>query len=251
MIGAVCTFTALKETHVNSSGCSIAPKFTTLMTVARYVRRFFVNYSEGAQTAYLQLAHLRYTEENFNILYGFRSSARESIPAGAPQQSLLKFRFNNSKFKSTNYIYNLINVAATFKMIKNYCSTLKAIKISAALAAVTFLHACSHRLVGTWTVQRYETTTPGQQGVTLTNIGTIQFLKNGSGEKYLNYNVLGISRNDKVPFKWTWTDSKYITIDGEDSEFAKTWIIMTNKKKLQKWKSTDGTNNIQIIELIR
>ena len=31
--------------------------------------------------------------------------------------------------------------------------------------------------------------------------------------------------------------------------FSKTWIIMTNKRNIKKWKSTDGTNNVQIIEL--
>src|SRR5690606_22101584 len=32
----------------------------------------------------------------------------------APQQSLLPFRFNNTKFKSVNYIYNLSKFPATF-----------------------------------------------------------------------------------------------------------------------------------------
>ena len=67
--------------------------------------------------------------------------------------------------------------------------------------------------------------------------------------KNLNYSVLGIQRDDKLPFKWTWNDGKYISIESNGSDFSKTWIIMTNKKKFQKWKSTDGTNNVQIIEL--
>ena len=125
----------------------------------------------------------------------------------------------------------------------------KTIKIWAVVLATTLLTSCSHKMVGTWTVQRYETTTPGQQGVALSNIGTMQFSRNGSGEKNLNYSVLGVTRNDQIPFKWTWNDGKYFTIDGEGSEFAKTWIIMTNKMNFQKWKSTDGTNNIQILEL--
>jgi hypothetical protein len=33
----------------------------------------------------------------------------------APQQSLLPFRFNNTKFKSVNYIYNLSKFPATFR----------------------------------------------------------------------------------------------------------------------------------------
>lgn len=121
--------------------------------------------------------------------------------------------------------------------------------IATLVITAVFLTACSSRIVGTWTVQRYETTTPGQQGVALSNIGTMQFKNNGSGEKNLNYSVLGITRNDQIPFNWTWNDGKYISIESSGSEFSKTWIIMENKKKFQKWKSTDGTNNIQILEL--
>lgn len=121
--------------------------------------------------------------------------------------------------------------------------------IATLVITAVFLTACSSRMVGTWTVQRYETTTPGQQGVALSNIGTMQFKNNGSGEKNLNYSVLGITRNDHIPFNWTWNDGKYISIESSGSEFSKTWIIMENKKKFQKWKSTDGTNNIQILEL--
>ena len=122
--------------------------------------------------------------------------------------------------------------------------TVKTLKLSAFVIAMTLLTSCSHRMVGTWTVQRYETITPGQQGVALSNIGTMQFHGNGSGEKNLNYSVLGIQRDDKLPFKWTWNDGKYISIESNGSDFSKTWIIMTNKKKYQKWKSTDGTNNV-------
>lgn len=121
--------------------------------------------------------------------------------------------------------------------------------IATLVITAVFLTACSSRMVGTWTVQRYETTTPGQQGVALSNIGTMQFKNNGSGEKNLNYSVLGITRNDQIPFNWTWNDGKYISIESSGSEFSKTWIIMENKKKFQKWKSTDGSNNIQILEL--
>lgn len=125
------------------------------------------------------------------------------------------------------------------------------LKISAVILLITVLSSCSNRMVGTWTVQRYENTTPGEQGVTLNNIGTLQFKKNGSGEKSLNYVVLGVSHADQIPFKWKWDEGKYMSIDSKGSDFSKTWIIMTDKKKYQKWKSTDGTNNIQILELLK
>lgn len=123
------------------------------------------------------------------------------------------------------------------------------IKTVAFVFAATALTSCSSRLVGTWDVQRYETVTPGSQGVSLRNIGTIHFKGNGTGTKNLDYTVLGITRDDKAAFKWSWSEGKYVSITGDDSVFSKTWIIIENKKKYQKWKSTDGTNHIQILEL--
>ncbi|MBS1487916.1 MAG: hypothetical protein JST43_10050 [Bacteroidetes bacterium] len=124
----------------------------------------------------------------------------------------------------------------------------RAFKASVVFLAVVFLTSCAHRMVGTWSVQRYENTTPGQQGVALHNIGTIQFNKNGSGEKNVSYTVLGTTHEDKTPFQWTWHEDKYVVIKSEASDFAKTWIIMTNKGKFQKWKATEG-DHIQILEL--
>ena len=61
--------------------------------------------------------------------------------------------------------------------------TMTILKNSVAVFAMALLASCSPRMVGTWTVQRFETTKPGQQGVSLNNIGTINFNKNGTGEK--------------------------------------------------------------------
>lgn len=122
-------------------------------------------------------------------------------------------------------------------------------KILVVVFAALVLTACSPRMVGTWTAQRFETTKPGQQGVTLNNIGTIQFNKDGTGKKNISYSALGITNNDQQTFKWKWVDDKYVTIEGDTSAFSKVWIIITNNRSFQKWKSTDGANNIQIIEL--
>lgn len=108
--------------------------------------------------------------------------------------------------------------------------------------------SCSHRLVGTWNISKYETVTPGKQGMSLTNIGTMTFYKNGSGSKQLSYSVMGLVRNDNMPFTWTAGDN-LVTISGSGTELAKTWIQVDNKKKFQKWKSTDGSNEVQILEL--
>ena len=129
--------------------------------------------------------------------------------------------------------------------------TRKLLKLSAMFLAIILFTSCAHRMVGTWTVQRFETLTPGEQPVSLNNIGSVLFYKNGTGEKNLSYVALGTTVTDNTPFKWSWSEGKYITIESEGSEFAKTWIIIENSKNFQKWKSTDGTNNVQTIELKR
>jgi len=108
--------------------------------------------------------------------------------------------------------------------------------------------SCSHRLVGTWNVQKYERKTPGEEGMSVSNIGSITFEKNGSGQKNLDYSLLGISSKDVTPFQWSATE-QFVTIEGDDSEIAKTWIYIENKSKFQKWQSTDGSNNVQTLEL--
>jgi hypothetical protein len=114
---------------------------------------------------------------------------------------------------------------------------------------VAILSSCSPRLVGTWTVQRFETTTAGKQGVALKNIGTIQFKKNGTGEKNISYPVLGATHRDQTPFSWKTSGEKYVTIESQNSDFARTWIVLSNKKKFQRWETTDGATKVQVIEL--
>ncbi|MBM1104929.1 hypothetical protein JQC67_02145 [Aurantibacter crassamenti] len=108
--------------------------------------------------------------------------------------------------------------------------------------------SCSHRLIGTWNVKNYERITPGSQGMSVQNIGTISFNKNGTGTKKLDYALLGFSSIDQTPFNWSSTKN-YLTIEDENSEFSKTWIFIENKNKIQKWQSTDGNNQVQTLVL--
>ncbi|HRE76965.1 MAG TPA: hypothetical protein PLL09_03980 [Flavobacterium sp.] len=119
-----------------------------------------------------------------------------------------------------------------------------------SFVAVLFLTSCSEKIVGTWNVQKFETIKPGEQNISLNNIGTITFNKNNTGEKSLYYNVLGVETKDDVPFKWN-LNEPYITIESENSSIAKTWILIENNRKSQKWKSTDGSNEIQTLELTK
>lgn len=121
------------------------------------------------------------------------------------------------------------------------------LSIAIALIVAT-LSSCAPKLVGTWNVVRYENTEPGQPASVMTNIGTMTFRKNGDGEKNLSYDLFGRSRIDNTRFGWHST-GPYIGIESPGSEFSKTWIIVTNKRKEQKWKSTDGASRIQVLEL--
>mgnify|MGYP006163342349 FL=1 len=51
-----------------------------------------------------------------------------------------------------------------------------------ALVAILFLTSCSEKIVGTWNVQKFETIKPGEQNISLNNIGTITFNKNNTTE---------------------------------------------------------------------
>ena len=125
---------------------------------------------------------------------------------------------------------------------------MKKLFIAPSIAIVFMFTSCAHKLVGTWNIDRYETTAPGRTGVALSNIGTMTFKRNGSGEKNVRYSVFGNHKIDDSPFGWHAT-GPYVGIESSNSDFSKTWIITTNKRKTQKWKSTDGANGVQILEL--
>jgi hypothetical protein len=110
--------------------------------------------------------------------------------------------------------------------------------------------SCSDPLPGTWTIQKYETSTPSKENVSLMNIGTITFHKDGTGEKDIRYTVFENLKEDKSSFKWT-KSHNYVTVESIGSEFAKTWIVIQDGSKIQKWQSTDGNNQVQVLELVK
>ena len=119
-----------------------------------------------------------------------------------------------------------------------------------SLSLLLALASCSPRLVGTWTVQKYETMVPGQQGTSVSNVGTITFKKNYTGNKDIHYTVFGVQRDNTSSFTWSATKS-YVTIHTTDSEFAKTWLLIKDDKNFQRWQATNGNNQIQTLELKR
>ena len=122
------------------------------------------------------------------------------------------------------------------------------------LAAVLMLVSCSaqrklrSRLVGTWNVSNYQDSFEGSR-TNLDNAGTIEFQSGNRGNKDIAFRAMQNYR-DNSPFSWDNT-ANTVTVHGDQSEFAKAWIITTNKKKKQVWKSTNGRGGIQQVTLVK
>lgn len=120
----------------------------------------------------------------------------------------------------------------------------------AAVASVIALTSCSPKIVGTWKIAKYESKTPNTRDLKVTNIGTLEFKRNKTGVKKISYSLFENQVQDNTPFKWEKArDGESITISGEGTQLNKTWLIIENRKKYQKWKSTDGNNTVQELEL--
>lgn len=128
---------------------------------------------------------------------------------------------------------------------------MKNILFVAALALI--LSSCSQKIVGTWNVDRYEVDNQKGQNFTTRNAGELTINKNGTGEKNVSYNMFQNEFSDLQSFRWNLQGDDVITIRSTDSykksDFDKTWIITTNTKKKQIWRSTDGKNAVQTLEL--
>ncbi len=124
---------------------------------------------------------------------------------------------------------------------------------SAFLLLLVFFASCSaerrfhRRLVGTWNIDRYEQQFTNGEQEAASNLGTITFRKNGSGIKNVTILTRGVRKPDDSDFSWKNTVDA-VTIISRNSELAKTWIVMRNKRTSQQWKSTtQGT--VQTMEL--
>lgn len=121
------------------------------------------------------------------------------------------------------------------------------------LATAVFFTSCSaerrfhRRLVGTWNIERYEQRFTNGENEAASNLGVITFRRNGSGEKNITILTRGIRRPDDSDFSWKNT-ADAVTIISNNSELAKTWLVMRNKKSSQQWKSTTG-GTVQTMEL--
>lgn len=112
--------------------------------------------------------------------------------------------------------------------------------------------SCSPKIVGNWNVDRYEIDNYKGKNLTARNAGEIVLRKNGTGEKNLSIEMFNKDPNETENFRWELKNQILRIYDGsskQSTDFAKSWIIVTNKNNKQVWKSTDGSNSIQVIEL--
>ncbi len=126
--------------------------------------------------------------------------------------------------------------------------------ITASSLFILLMTSCSSvnklnsRLQGSWNISSYAEQHVGEKEASASNIGSMTFNDDNSGTKKISYRILSNQIADTSRFVWSNT-AKTVTIKGENSAFAKTWIIMKNKNKKQSWTSTDGKGNVQSIIL--
>jgi hypothetical protein len=132
------------------------------------------------------------------------------------------------------------------------------------LAAATFFSGCasatkefSKRLRGTWQIVNYSSEAPVAYSDTRganPSQGTITFNKNGSGStdnaSIFENLTSAASRQSYYNFRWTNTEN-IVTLRTDGSNVSKSWIVVTNKKNQQIWRTTDGANRVSTIELGR
>lgn len=115
--------------------------------------------------------------------------------------------------------------------------------------------SCGKKIVGTWNVDTYEVNNQKGQTMNTRNAGEIVIKKNGTGIKDLQYSMFQNEFNDVQEFRWEMPEENIINITSTNSykrsDFDKTWIIVTNDKKRQVWKSTDGSNTVQTLILTK
>ncbi len=121
------------------------------------------------------------------------------------------------------------------------------------LSLVSLLSGCSaekrfhRRLVGTWDVVRYEQRFANGETQVSSDLGTVTFKRNGSGDNDVSVMTRSARTPDTNSFSWNNTIDQ-VTIISRNTYLAKSWIVVKNKKSTQIWKSTNQAN-VQTMEL--
>lgn len=116
----------------------------------------------------------------------------------------------------------------------------------------------SKRLRGTWQIVNYDVQRPvaystnsrGNQ-----SFGSITFNKDGSGytdNASIFDNMTSAYRQQQNQYYFSWTNTENVVVfKAQNSNVSKSWIVVTNKKGEQIWKTTDGANEVKTLELKR
>lgn len=129
------------------------------------------------------------------------------------------------------------------------------LRTTAIFLVIIFLASCSaqkrfqRRLTGSWNIVRYEQRFANGENEVATDLGTITFRKNGSGDNDISVLTRGVRKPDSSDFSWKNTEGE-VTIISRNTYIAKSWIVIENKRKYQLWKSTTMAN-VQTMELRR
>jgi hypothetical protein len=127
------------------------------------------------------------------------------------------------------------------------------IRFSAFFILITLLSACSaekkfhRRLTGSWDIVRYDQRFANGENQVLSDLGTITFNKNGSGNNDIPVLTRSLNKSENSDFSWKNTIDE-VTIISRNTYLAKSWIVVKNKKSQQIWKSTTQAN-VQTMEL--
>jgi hypothetical protein len=125
----------------------------------------------------------------------------------------------------------------------------KVLRFTTIIVILAVFSSCSSKLTGTWKIASYEEGVVGEPSVTMTNIGSITFEKNGSGTKAFTFSLMGAAMEDNEPFTWKQAGIS-VLIEGGESELSKAWVISSKKKGSQTWHSTEN-NKVQTLILIK
>ncbi len=124
-----------------------------------------------------------------------------------------------------------------------------------AATTISMLGACasaskqfSKRLEGNWEIVQYKTEIQQLQRTAFPPYRSITFMKKGRGRVSANNEYSDEKGGQGFDFEWTCTENT-VTMRGFDTDFARSWIVVENKKSSQVWKSTDGANGVQTLEL--
>ena len=128
--------------------------------------------------------------------------------------------------------------------------------VACAALAIFLLSACasatkqfSSRLIGSWEIVQYKTEIQDMRRTTaFPPYRSISFMKKGRGHVAANTQYPDEKGGQGFDFEWANTENT-VTMRGFDTEFARSWIVVENKKNKQVWKSTDGANGVQTLEL--